>query len=238
MGYETRIVPLPDSIRKELTEIAQSQKPSISKRIISSSVVFVTLLAISYPIVALSIGIDLTDFQALFSRPFGYILLALWFAFVLMSLYLLRLEREAHARVVAEVSKELEDGQAIEHELVFEDRHLFAGHQQGIYVFADTGDDSTLFLNLSCSSFDPRWSSLEKETRVPNQWRWVTSNKSGRILQFHAEGDSFEPIHIEEVTGKRSDKTSNKLVKALDNPADISVIENTLESIVALAKKC
>lgn len=124
---------------------------------------------------------------------------------------------------------DLKVGRGDEMALTIKTPALFFENADGVVVFADAGDDRTVFFNIHADREDPRWFLYLNGDLHRERWSWIRLAKSREVFGFSAAGhvrtEPGHPLYVEAPEGW------DAIALALGDPADGDLIDMPLHEV-------
>ena len=106
----------------------------------------------------------------------------------------------------------------------------FVDHENGVLVFADSGQGTTLFFSIDAGDEDPRWKVYAEGGLSRRIWRWMRLPVSREIIAFKTEGTKL-PLYGEK-HGIRSVDIWDAVMIYLGEPLDGSILHRPFDEVV------
>lgn len=142
---------------------------------------------------------------------------------VLREAYAAATEARKHAKA------DLKAGKGEEMALTIKTPALFYENADGVVVFADAGENRTVFFDIQADREDPRWFLYLNGDLHRERWSWVRLSKSREVFGFSAAGHVCstpgQPRYVEAAEGW------DAIALALGDPSDGDIIDMPLREV-------
>lgn len=136
-------------------------------------------------------------------------------------------DQATHARKSARA--DLKIGKGTEMALTIKTPALFYENAEGVVVFADAGDNRTVFFDVRADRADPRWFLYLNGDLHREKWSWIRLASSGEVFGFSAAGHRRIPLgqppYVE------ATEAWDSIALALGDPADGDLIDMPLSEV-------